>query len=262
MLSRFAREHVTVALSGDGGDELFAGYDPFKVLTKAQMYNRLVPKPVHNVIAAIAARLPVSLRNMSFDFKINRGLRGLDRRPAIWNPIWLGPASPAEISALLGGSADPEELYGEAIAAWDGAQATSLIDRTLEFYTNFYLPDDILVKSDRASMRVGLEVRAPFLDNDVVDFAARLPHTAKLKGRTTKWILKEASRRRMPDKLLGRRKKGFGIPIAAWLREMPLAALGRQSALAPAAVAELWERHRTGRGDHRGSLWCALTLTG
>ncbi|WP_038364561.1 asparagine synthase (glutamine-hydrolyzing) [Bosea sp. UNC402CLCol] len=261
LLCKFARRHVTVALSGDGGDELFAGYDPFKVLAKAKLYNQFVPKPVHGVIAAIAARMPPSDRNMSFDFKLNRGLRGLGMRPALWNPIWLGPASPSDIAALMSEPVDVEDLYSEAVTAWDSSASTDIVDRTLEFYTNFYLADDIMVKSDRAGMRNGLEVRAPFLDNHVVDFARRLPASAKLRSGKTKWVLRQSADRRLPSDLLRRRKKGFGIPLSRWLREMPESVIGKPAMLDAGALHRFWQEHHNRKRDHRGALWCALTLS-
>lgn len=260
LLCKFARRHVTVALSGDGGDELLAGYDPFKVLAKAELYHSVVPRPVHAAVAALAARMPPSDRNMSLDFKLNRGLRGLGLRPALWNPVWLGPASPADIADLLAEPVDVDDLYSEAIAAWDQSASTSHIDRTLEFYTNFYLADDILVKGDRAGMRNSLEVRAPFLDNHVADFARRLPSSVKLRGGTTKWILRQSANKRLPANLLARRKKGFGIPLARWLRDMPEDVLGRPAMLDPATLHRFWQEHHDRKRDHRGALWCALTL--
>ncbi|MDR6874171.1 asparagine synthase (glutamine-hydrolyzing) [Bosea sp. BE125] len=260
MLCKFARRHVTVALSGDGGDELFGGYDPFKVLGKAKLYNRIVPRPVHAAIAAIAARLPPSDRNMSLDFKLNRGLRGLGLRPALWNPVWLGPASPSDIAALMSEPVNVEELYSEAVTAWDSSASPGLVDRTLEFYTNFYLADDIMVKSDRAGMRNGLEVRAPFLDNHIADFARRLPSSAKLRRGETKWVLRQSAANRLPANLLGRRKKGFGIPLSRWLRDMPEAAIGQPAMLDAGTLHHLWQEHHDRKRDHRGVLWCALTL--
>ena len=260
LLCKFARRHVTVALSGDGGDELFAGYDPFKVLAKAQLYHRAVPRPVHAAVAALAARMPPSDRNMSLDFKLNRGLRGLGLRPALWNPIWLGPASPSDIAALLAETVDVEDLYSEAVTAWDNSASPSVVDRTLEFYTNFYLADDIMVKSDRAGMRNSLEVRAPFLDNDVADFARRLPSSVKLRGGVTKWVLRQSAAKRLPANLLARRKKGFGIPLARWLRDMPQDVLGNAPMLDAGTLQRFWQEHHDRKRDHRGALWCALTL--
>lgn len=260
LLCKFAKRHVTVALSGDGGDELFAGYDPFRVLAKADLYHRLVPRPVHAAVAAMAARMPPSDRNMSLDFKLNRGLRGLGLRAALWNPVWLGPASPSDIADLVSQPVDVEELYSEAISAWDKSASPGLVDRTLEFYTNFYLADDIMVKSDRAGMRNSLEVRAPFLDNDVTDFARRLPASVKLRGNVTKWVLRQSAARRLPTNLLERRKKGFGIPLARWLRDMPEAVLGQPHMLNADTLHRFWQEHHDRKRDHRGALWCALTL--
>ncbi|MDX2143502.1 MAG: asparagine synthase (glutamine-hydrolyzing) [Rhodospirillaceae bacterium] len=260
LLAAFARKHVTVALSGDGGDELFAGYDPFRMLGRAQAYQRFVPRGLHAAIGAVAARLPRSDANMSFDYVLNRGLKGLTYPPELWNPVWLAPLQPAEIAELFAAPVGAEELYSEAIAAWDGAHSPHIVDRVLEFYTRFYLTDDILVKSDRASMRVSLEARAPFLDNDLVEFARRLPWQAKLNGGTTKWILKRALRSRLPAHIVQRKKKGFGIPLARWLREMDPPGAGRVPGADDAVLAARWQAHKLGRSDERLALWCWIAL--
>ncbi len=264
LLCDFAAKHVTVALSGDGGDELFAGYDPFRVLGRAQAYDRYVPKPVHGAIKALAALLPRSDANMSFDFILNRGLRGLKHPEAEWNPRWLGALEPDDIAVLFNEPVDPEALYSEAIAAWDACPGDHIIDKTLDFYTRFYLPDGILTKTDRASMAVGLEVRSPFLANGVADFAQRLPWQTKLKGRTTKWILKRALRARLPGDILARKKKGFGIPLSRWLRHMPPP--DRPVPHGDATwLKGRWASHKTGLktagGDDRLALWCWMALS-
>ena len=258
LLARFARKHVTVALTGDGGDELFAGYDPFRMLKAAELYDKLVPKPVHAAVKMMAAWLPLSDANMSFDFMVRRGLAGLKRPPALWNPLWLAPLQPADIRDLFATRTTTDELYSEVIAAWNKSQSPHLVDRVLEFYTRFYLADQLLVKADRASMAVSLEARAPFLDYDLADYAARLPWEVKLRGRTTKWLLKRALRDRLPSDILGRRKKGFGIPMGRWLRSMdpPPAVPG----LNDAWLRKRWSAHATGREDHRLALWSWLAL--
>jgi len=260
LLCEFAREHVTVALSGDGSDELFAGYDPFRVLRRAQLYDRMIPKPIHNAVKILAAALPRSDANMSFDFVLNRGLRGLKHPEAEWNPRWLGALGPDDIAGLFNEPVAAESLYSEAIAAWDSCPSDHIIDKTLDFYTRFYLPDGILTKTDRASMAVSLEVRSPFLANAVADFTQRLPWYVKLRGRTTKWILKRALKSRMPSNIVNRKKKGFGIPLSRWLRDMdpPKASPPHVDA---AWLKDRWTGHASGQSDDRLALWCWMALS-
>jgi asparagine synthase (glutamine-hydrolysing) len=252
LLSRFTRRHVTVALGGDGGDELFAGYDPFLALRKADAYSKLVPKPLHIAIRLLASHLPVSHANISLDFKIKRTLRGLTHPPALWNPVWLGALEENEIADFLG---KPEELYSEAIEAWDSCPQRDVVDRTLQFYTKIYLQDGILAKVDRASMMNSLEARAPLLDIEVADFARRLPHEYKLRGGTTKYLLKKAASRVLPAEIINRKKKGFGSPIGPWFRSGRLAPSSNEPFVQNRLAA-----HRAGRSDDRLFLWCQLVF--
>ncbi len=260
-LCKHARSRVTVALGGDGADELFAGYDPFIALRWAELYQRCVPRPVHSAVALLAARLPVSHRNMSLDFRIKRMLRGLDYQPALWCPVWMAPLAPAEIAELMHEPVDAEELYSEAIEAWDRCGPRDLPSRALEFYTKFYLQDDILAKVDRASMAHSLEVRAPFLDIDLVDFVRRLPVEWKLRGGQTKALLKSALAPLLPPEILHRPKKGFGVPVGKWFASgvLPL-----PQTLPPGLDAQVLKRrgelHRAGKSDERAFLWNAYLL--
>lgn len=261
LLSRFTRQHVTVALSGDGGDELLAGYDPFRALGPAQALDRFVPRGMWRALRAAAGALPRSDRNMSFDFKVRRTLGGLVRPVEQWNPAWLGPVSPEEIAELFERPLPPEELYAEPIALWRSRPDLSVEERTLEFYTRFYLTENILFKVDRAGMLNSLESRAVFLDNDLVDFCRRLPYAWKFRGGETKVVLRRLLEREMPA-IARRPKKGFGIPVARWLRALPperFAAAGWpgwRSRVAAGMVA----RHQGGTRDHRGLLWGMLAM--
>ncbi len=255
LLSRFTRRHVTVALGGDGGDELFAGYDPFFALRKAELYAKTVPRPLHAAIRHLAAFLPTSHANVSLDFKIKRTLRGLSHPAALWNPVWLGALEPKEIAEFLDQPIDPEDLYSEAIAAWDAAPTGDTIDRSLQFYTRLYLADGILAKVDRASMMNSLEVRAPLLDINVANFARRLPNRYKLHGTTTKYLLKHAATRVLPNEIVHRKKKGFGSPIGAWLKTGRLA----PESNSPFVQTHL-SAHRSGKSDERLFLYCQYAL--
>jgi asparagine synthase (glutamine-hydrolysing) len=162
LLSRFTRRHVTVALSGAGGDELFAGYDPFRALTPARCYHWLVARKLHRGIRCLADLLPISTRNMSLDFKLRRTLTGLSYPPSLWNPIWMAPVEPSAMHELFQAPLCVEDIYADAIALWEEDRRKSIVDRTLEFFSNFYLQDDILTKVDRAAMMCSLETRAIF----------------------------------------------------------------------------------------------------
>jgi asparagine synthase (glutamine-hydrolysing) len=258
----FARQHVTVALTGDGGDELFAGYDPFRALAMAKTYQSLVPGGLHRWIGSLVGRIPISDRNMSLDFKLRRTLRGLDHGPSLWNPVWMAPLAVDEIAELFETPIDPESLYEDAIATWNDCESENLIDRTSEFFTRHYLQDDILIKSDRASMLESLELRAPFLDNDLVAFAQRLPARFKYRRGTTKYLLRKAVEGDLPTEIVARPKKGFGIPLSAWLRELPEPATTGAGTLPlnEAWLSARWEEHRTRQKDWRHALWCWMTL--
>ena len=261
LLCRFARRSVTVALSGDGGDELFAGYDPFRALGPARLYHAAVPSPLHHVLRAVAARLPVSSRNMSLDFKIKKTLSGLSFPPAMWNPVWLGPLDPESARDLFEAPVAAEDLYVEALEVWERGAGLSLLDRTIEFYGNLYLQDDILTKMDRAAMSASLESRAIFLDNDLVDFCRRLPARFKYRDGRGKYLLRKALDGMLDDDILNRPKKGFGIPLTDWLRTVP-ATPPRQPVpgVRLATIDRLWTDHRAGAVDNRLPLWAWLSV--
>lgn len=262
LLTRFTRKYVTVALAGDGGDEIFAGYDPFLALNKAKWYSHLVPKPLHAGIRMAMNLLPVSHKNMSLDFKIKRTLRGLSYHPKYWLPVWMGPVSIQEINDLFGDRTNPEELYSEAIQYWEDCLSSELVDKALYFYTKMYLQDDILVKADRASMMNSLEVRAPYLDIDLVNFARKIPWQYKYRNGETKYILKKALEPYLPKDILYRKKKGFGVPIGKWFQEGKLPIDNAQWNSFPKKEYALakHDAHNRGKSDERAFLWNTLVL--
>ena len=259
LLSRFTRQSVTVALGGDGGDELFAGYDPFRALKKAELYQQCVPRPVHAGIRHLAARLPVSHANISLDFKIKRTLAGLSYPPPLWNAVWMGALEPRDLGEFFQEKIDEEDVYSEAIEAWDRCAQPNIVDRALQFWTQLYLQDGILAKVDRASMMCSLEARSPFLDIEVVDLARRMPWHLKLHGPETKWILKEALEPVLPREIIQRPKKGFGMPIGRWFREGKFA-LAPVPGLDHAFAERKMSGHLAGQVDERLFLWCYWLL--
>lgn len=261
LLARFTRKTVKVALSGDGADELFAGYDPFVALSPARTYQTFIPRPLHQLLRGAVDRLPISDRNMSLEFRLKRTLSGLEYPDRLWNPVWMAPAGPRLLNDLLQEPISPEEVYSEALDLWGPPDNRPALDKALEFYTNFYLQDGILTKVDRAAMLSGLEARAVFLDNDLVSFCQRLPQSFKLRGRERKYLLKRALVGLLPDEILKRPKKGFGMPTAKWLRTIP-----PEPPMAPVAgmrmdaVGATWKSHRRGEVDQRLFLWSWLAL--
>ena len=271
LLSRFTRRTVKVALAGDGGDELFAGYDPFLAHRPAALFARL-PATLHGLLRGAADRLPSSSRNMSLDFRLKQFLRGASAPPSLRHQAWIGSFLPSELAELLHPdlrhNARTDVAYREVLAeAERGARAgvrAGSVDEALRFYLGRYLADDILVKADRASMAASLELRAPFLDTHVVEFAARLPSKLKLSLTRTKVLLKRALRGIVPEEILRRPKKGFGIPVAAWIRGplRPLfeelfsdAELRRSGLFEPRLAQAMLQRHLDKAADLRKPLW-------
>jgi len=262
LLCQETRKYVTVSLSGDGGDELFAGYDPFRALRLAKLYNTIVPYQLHKAIRLAIAHLPTSHRNMSFGFRAKRALRGLSYPKELWNPIWLGPLEPKDISELFGEKINIEEVYAEAIETWDSCLSATEVDKTLQFYTKLYLQDDILVKSDRASMMNSLEVRAPFLDIELVDFVRTIPSSYKFRNGVTKYILKKALEPILPKDILYRPKKGFGVPIGKWFKDGSIAVHKNclPKFLNTDYIGKLINEHLSGAADQKSFLWNCLLL--
>lgn len=266
LLSRFARERVTVVLGGDGADELLAGYPTFAAERAAGLFRRL-PGPARALAGAAVGSLPVDHGNFSLDFKLKQFLKGASEPLALAHQRWLGSFSGSEIARLL--AAPPmidveAEHLGRAARLAVGADP---LTRSLALYQDTYLPDDILTKVDRASMACSLEVRAPFLDADLVDRVSMLPSIFKYGRGQTKRLLKRSAAGRLPPSTLERPKKGFGIPVARWLRG-PLSGLlddllgpdrlARQGIFRPEEVARRVREHRNGTRDHRKPLWTLL----
>ena len=226
LLSRFAREQVKVVLGGDGADELLAGYPTFTAERAAGLFRRL-PRHAQALAGAAVGRLPVNHGNFSLDFKLKQFLRGAAEPLPLAHQRWLGSFSGGEIGRLLVGG-DPIGVEGEHLRRSESITGCSdPLSQSLALYQDTYLPEDILTKVDRASMACGLEVRAPFLDAGLVDFIQVLPASFKFGRNQTKRLLKHAAASRLPASILARPKKGFGIPVAAWLRG-PLAPLMNQ----------------------------------
>jgi asparagine synthase (glutamine-hydrolysing) len=266
MVSKMAREHVTVVLTGDGGDEVFAGYTRYVIDRKRSAFGR-VPGPVRRgVMRPFARRLPHGawgrnyLHNVSLD-PLDRYVENL----AIFTSLSKDSLYTGDFRARLGG-ADPARRF---LAYAANARTGDPVDRLLAIDSKTYLPGDILTKVDRMSMAVSLEARAPLLDHKLIEFAARIPASLKLKGTETKHIFKRAVRSFVPGEILDRPKQGFGLPIQQWInnelrdqiRDTITDAVARgRGYVEPAYVDVLLEEHERNRRDHSWRLWALFML--
>ncbi len=270
LLSQFTRGHVTVALGGDGGDELFAGYPTYLAHKLANQYERYLGF-VHPAVNFLGNLLPVSDNNISFDFKVKRFLSGIGYPDGVRNSIWLGsfPFSQSQkaLSPELLSQFSQDRLVEDIYLHERGYPYDDQIAKLQYLDMKLYLQESILVKVDRASMACSLEVRAPFLDHELVEFVMRLPSEWKLRGFTSKHILKKAAQSWLPDEVIKRPKKGFGVPIAKWvkgeLKGLFLDLLSpdrvkRESFLNPEYVTTLLQDHFANKKDNRKQLWTLL----
>ena len=270
LLAGFTRRAVTVALSGDGGDEVFAGYPTYQAHRVARVYAQL-PRAVRDLVRAVAHRLPVSLENLSLDFRLKRFVDGAPYDLVERHAVWMGSFTPAEQTELFN-----RETLGRMTAAPSYEAFHTLaaalpeepwLNRVLYLDLKGYLGEGVLTKVDRASMACSLEVRVPLLDRRVVELAATLPPWLKLRRLTTKYVLKRAMRGLLPGDVIARPKKGFGVPLGRWFRGelAPLLwdvcspeAIRRQGLFRPEVVERLLREHQEGRRDHRKKLYTLL----
>jgi asparagine synthase (glutamine-hydrolysing) len=271
-LARFTKEHVKVALGGDGGDELFGGYSTLQAHRLANYYLRLAPGWLRSLVDPwVLETLPVSFDNLSFDFKLRRFLRDYSLPAVVRHHRWLGSFTPEEKTGLLGPLTGQwrEEVVDLVEHHAHLARTQDPLNQVLYCDLKLYLEGDILVKVDRASMANSLEVRVPLLNRLLVEYAANLPHSFKLRGLTTKFLLRQALKGLLPDSILQRGKKGFNVPVAKWfagplkpLLEELLSPhrLKQQGLFQPDYVETLIREHQARYRDHRKLLWTLLAF--
>ncbi|MBI4577220.1 MAG: asparagine synthase (glutamine-hydrolyzing) [Planctomycetes bacterium] len=267
-LARLARRHVTVVLSGDGGDEVLGGYSTYPAWRLAQFYRRLPAFLSRDLIPALARRLPVSERKPSIDWRAKRFVRGALEDPAVALYRWKEILDAEGRAAVLGrapGTPDPLRHY----LLRYGAAGGDPLRRLMAVDAGLYLPDDILTKVDRMTMAHSLEARVPLLDLRLVEFLGRLPTGYLVRGLGTKRLLREAALGVLPRAVRLGRKRGFNVPIARWLREelRPLARdclgsrrLRESGLLEPEAVGRLLDAHERREADHSRAIWGLLAL--
>jgi asparagine synthase (glutamine-hydrolysing) len=266
-LSKMCREHVTVALSGEGADELFGGYVTY-LADRLVRPLWLVPAAARRAVLGALQRWPVGEEKIGLEYKLKRFLAGSLLAPDEAHLFWNGTFSELEKRELYYGSGHgPVGILFESPSRPSGEAGA--LNRYLWFDQHFYLPDDILTKCDRMSMAHSLEVRPPFLDHRIVEFAASLPENLKVRGSTLKYVLRELMKDKLPRAVLTRKKEGFDIPIHDWFRGplRPLLldtltdeAVARCGLFRPEKVRSLVRAHLERRANLGYHLWGLLIL--
>ena len=269
LLSQFTRETVTVALGGDGGDEVFAGYSTLQAHRIMSIYKSMLPNPIRRMVQFGVGLLPVSFNNISLDFKLRR-FSNYDRFPfELRHHYWLGSFDTDMKRHVLLKNYQREQAstFGIVQHHLEQCGASDLLNRVLYLDMKMYLDGDILPKVDRASMAHSLEVRVPFLNHEILKFISRLPIQYKLDGLTTKAVLRKAMQPYLPPQIVRRSKKGFNMPVAKWLTEdlrewasdlLSAERIKRQGIFHAAEVQKLLNDHLTRKRDARKQLWTLL----
>ena len=267
VVSRLTRRHVTVALTGDGGDELFCGYDRFLAADIAER----IPLPLRRLASMVARAIPATTTERSLAARAHRfstaAALPLADRMAAWN-TFFDPRLllRRDVAIQLGSAVDAPLSWQRSFFSASSGRPT--LARILDHNFSTYLPNDLLVKTDRCAMAHALEARSPFLDSALIEYAATLPASYLRRGRQTKLILKHAFRDLLPDAILRRSKMGFGVPLGTWFRNDlrnylrdHLAGDARLYAyLDRAVVAAIVDEHERRVRDHGQKLWALLTL--
>jgi asparagine synthase (glutamine-hydrolysing) len=272
LVSRYARRHVTVALSGDGGDELFGGYETFVAQAKARQWQRLPAGLRRSMLEPIIGRLPPTAAKKGIINKARRFVEGLEHESDLMHARWrlfVGAALRQKLFTPAALSAMPTEVGAHIRRYAERAAACDEVDRMLYVDLKTYLVDNCLVKVDRTSMAASLEARVPLLDKDVVELAFRVPGRLKVTARESKALLKRIAAQHVPAACVYRPKEGFSIPIKEWLKgefrplmEELLAEqhLAEGGLFEPRVVTRLKTEHLAGRANHSHVLWALLVF--
>ncbi|HXV78450.1 MAG TPA: asparagine synthase (glutamine-hydrolyzing) [Candidatus Binatia bacterium] len=267
LVARMTREHVKVALTGDGADELFAGYERFAAARLARTYSR-APRLLQNSVKRL---LNVMSEATTYRSAVRRARRFVDSAalPLAERYLnWVGIFSPSLINELLTAEIESDPV-SHFQSYFDSSRESDLIGQLLSVNMKTYLPGDLLVKTDRMTMANSLEARSPFLDHELLEFSCSIPSELKLKGMTTKYILKRVLEGIVPKEIIHRKKHGFGVPVGRWFRSS-LKRYLHETLLSPQALRRgyfheptlrhLIEEHQSGKRDHGHRLWALLTL--
>ncbi|MCX5701647.1 MAG: asparagine synthase (glutamine-hydrolyzing) [Candidatus Omnitrophica bacterium] len=268
LLSKFTKQEVTVALSGDGGDELFAGYPTYQAHRIAKYYHLIPAVFREHILNRMIMNLPVSMSNFSLDFKAKKFISSASFPLGIRHIAWMGSFNHLDKIELytpgfkkILGTGDNFKLMNNY---FNEPGVSGELNKLQYFDIKTYLQDDLLVKTDRASMANSLEVRVPFLDHELVEFVFSLPSKLRLNKLKTKYILKKVASELLPQNIINRKKKGFGIPVAFWIKKslkesildnLKEDKIKKDGLFNYGYIKNLLQQHFANKADNRKKIW-------
>lgn len=270
LLAEVAKDYVTVLLSGEGGDEFFAGYDTHLAYKFRNIYRKVPALVRRNLIAPLVNRLPVSHQKLSFDFKAKRFVSGAELDTPVSHMAWRVVLSEEVKREVLANAERFNQFHPSAgffIDAFDHCSDTDELNRLLYIDYRYHLADDLMIKNDRMTMANSLEARVPFTDNELVKFLNTVPVSVKLPGRKKKYLLRTAMKDFLPPEIIRKKKVGLEMPYSSWFRselrelaemQFTLAKLNSTGLFNGATISNLWQEHQDLKVDHGRFFWGLL----
>ena len=273
LVSKLARRKVTVALSGDGGDELFGGYNTYQAHKAARLLKAVLPPAVLETLRKLTGLLPGDTKNLSFELKVKKLFDAINDKPEYFNFLWWGAYSKRRLPLILNpeiaGPGLEDAVNAPVKSALKNFRGPAYLDKFFFLDILLYLQDELLVKVDRMSMAHSLEVRVPFLDMEVINYARRIDAGLKVKGMGLKHILRKSMADRLPGGIARREKKGFDIPVGAWLKTglkdfmmdtLSEAAVKKMGFFNYSGIRAVIDDHLEGRHNNRQYLWTLMVF--
>ena len=257
MVSQLASKHVKSVLSGDGGDEIFGGYEIFKYLKMFNLFEFFINKKTSSLLELFLFALPVSKRNLSFDFKLRRYLRGIQFPKEYRNTMFLSSISISELEELFNEKINTDEFFEDLKIFYEKCKKLNYFDKTLMYFVQYYLPDLVCARADRAGMLNSLEIRSPFLNPKILNFVLTRSNKEKADLFQTKKMLRNLLKRRLPKSHVDPEKTGFTFPIQSWL---DIEKIKNFEKLNSQKLMEMRKKHLSGKTEYRNFFYSLSSI--
>ena len=257
MVSQLASKHVKSVLSGDGGDEIFGGYEIFKYLKIFNLFDFFINKKTTSLLEFFLFTLPVSKKNLSFDFKLRRYLRGAQSPKEYRNTMFLSSISIKELEDLFNEKVYAEEFFSDLKIFYNSCKKLNYFDKTLMYFVQYYLPDLVCARADRAGMLNSLEIRSPFLNPKILNFVLTRTNKEKADLFQTKKMLRKLLKKRLPKSHVDPKKTGFTFPIQSWLN---IEKIGNFEKLNSQKLFEMRKKHLSGKTEYRNFFYSLMSI--